>query len=113
MTVQEIINSAMVADNAKFRDALIWQAEAHDNYAALSRNPRAIAGAESQRSACLRAYDHAGFFALNDICDDLNTCVVALNVAAKLQGITPRIIAQALEQWHETKRQRGEWMGAN
>lgn len=113
MTVQEIINSAMVANREKFRAALISQAEIHDNYARISRNPRAIAGAESQRDACLRAYDHAAFSALGDICDDFGACVVSLNIAAKLLGIAPKIAYTAMEQWQETKHQRGEWTEAN
>ena len=54
-TVQQIIAAAIAASAETFRQALVKQAEMHDDYASLSRNPLARRGAIAQRDACLAA----------------------------------------------------------
>ena len=104
MTVQEILAAVTGPSNVEaFRAALIKQAEEHDDYAIRSHNPSARRGAETQRAACLRAYDHARFGAINDICADFSCCIVAVNVAAKLLGLSPATKHAAVAQWDETQ----------
>lgn len=109
MTVQEIISNAIVAGKDQFRAALIRQAEEHDNYALTASNPLAKRGAENQRAACLRAYDHVHFGAVNDICEDMSTCIIAVNAAAKMLGISPAKRTSAIIAWDETQKERGAW----
>lgn len=101
-TVQQIIAAAIAASAETFRQALIKQDEMHDDYASLARNPLARRGDIAQRDACLAAYDDVGFGAINDICDDMGKCVVALNVACKLLGISPAKRTAAIVAWQET-----------
>jgi hypothetical protein len=109
MTVQDIINSAVIGGAERFRAALIEQAEMHDDYASATSNALAKRGAENQRAACLRAYDHVAFGAVGDICDDRQCCIVALNVAGRLLGIAPAKRTNAIVAWEETQKERGVW----
>lgn len=109
-TVHEIIGHCLLPATVEtFRANLIKQAETHDDYAQLTRNDRAVQSAKAQRNACLAVYDDAHYGALNDICDDLSKCVIALNVACKMLGISPAVRTKAILDWEETQCERGVW----
>lgn len=111
MTVQEIINACLLPHTVEaFRSELIKQAEMHDDYALTTRDAKAAASARHQRNACLSIYDDAAYGALGDICADLSKCVIALNVAAKMQGISPSMRTKAIVDWQETQNSRGLWL---
>lgn len=105
-TARQIIGRAMFAKEnaAEFRAQLIKQAEMHDDYAKLTRDHGAYRGAIAQRSACLRAYDAVGRDDLDAILSDCGTMVVALNVAAKLQGLPAHVRTAAAVAWDEGTR---------
>lgn len=103
MTVQEIIAASIAAHPAEFRAKLIEQAEIHNTYMELCSNPQARRGAQSQFNACLAAYDLVALEDVAGICATLNTMVVALNVAAKLQGLAPSIATAAAAAWQPAR----------
>jgi len=109
MTVQEIINNAMIADREGLRRALIAQAEVHDNFALLTKSPLAKGSAEQMRSDCLLAYDAIEFGLLGDICNNASQCVIVLNCAAKMLGVSMRDSLNAIEAWQETQKANGIW----
>lgn len=114
MTVQQIISQAISGGRVPFAPNRFAQelrrcADEHADYASKTYNARARQGAETSRKACLAAADDADFGAVNDICADLGKCVVALNVACKMLGISSAKRTAAIVDWEETQKQRGEW----
>lgn len=105
----DIIERSIIAHDSTFRDALIKQAEMHDDYSRLSTNPLGKRGAEASKRACLIAYDTAGDEdqtareRAESICMDTGTAVIALNVACKLQCIPPHIRTAAAIKLDEGK----------
>ena len=103
-TVQEILTAVCTQQTVEaFRAALIRQAEEHDDYAMRAHLASAKRGAETQRAACLRAYDHARFGAVNDIVNDFACCIVAVNVAAKILGLSRTKVQAAMALWDESR----------
>ena len=94
---KDIITRSVVCHPSAFRDALVAQANMHADYEELSRNPLAKRGAAAQKNACLRAYDWLGRDDLPEgeraacIAGELNTMIIALNVACKLQCLPPHV----------------------
>ena len=106
MTASEIISRSIAMHPSLFREALIRQADMHDDYARVSQhNRRAQQGAESSRAACLRAYDAVGAEDVDAILADCGTMVIALNVAGKLQCLPRHTISQAAVDWQESQEQ--------
>lgn len=96
----DIIERSIIAHPSLFREALIKQAEMHDNYANLTTNESARRGAIASKSACLKAYDYIGDgddarSRAETLCDETGPAVIALNVACKLQCLPPHIRTQA------------------
>ena len=103
-TVQEIIGAAIAADRRdEFRALAISQANMHADYAELCRNPLAKRGAESQMGACLRSYDFAATGDVEAICATMGTCVIALNIAAKMLGVPAAARTAAIVAWEEAR----------
>lgn len=104
---RDIIARSIETDLAAFRAALIDQAEQHDNAMMLARVARAAQGARAQKMACLRAYDFAGRDDLPAmeraacIAAECGPMVIALNVAAKLQGLSRAERTAAAVDWQE------------
>lgn len=96
-TAADIVRRSIVAHPSLFRDALIGQAEQHDDYARFTNNTRAKQGAIASKRACLAAYDIIGDddMSADDraaaICDDTGQAVIALNVACNLQCLPPHV----------------------
>ncbi len=114
MTVQEIINQAILAGRVPFApnrlaQDLRRQADQHANYARTTYNGRAKESAEASRKACLAAAEDVDYGAVNDICADLGKCVIALNAACKMLGISPAKRTAAIVAWEETRKERGDW----
>lgn len=103
MTVQDIIAASLAAHPAEFRAKLMEQAEIHHTYMELCSNPQLRKSAEAQFNACLNAYDAVSFNDMEEIVSDLSTMVVALNVAAKLQGLAPSIATAAAAAWQPAR----------
>jgi len=109
-TVQEIIGAVCTPNTVEsFRRELIKQAETHDDFARMTRDDRARKSAIYQKNACLSIYDDAYYVAVGDICADLSKCVIALNVACKLLGISPATRTAAIVHWQETQVANGIW----
>lgn len=92
----DIIERSIVAHPSLFREALIKQAEMHDDYSRLTHNAGAQRGAIASKNACLRAYDFIGDgdnarSRAETLCSETGPAVIALNVACKLQCIPPHI----------------------
>jgi len=105
-TVQEIIGAAIAADRRdEFRALCIKQAEMHDDYARLNvcSDVRARQGAIAQKNACLHAYDYAAAGDLEAICATLGTCVIALNIAGKMLGVSPAARTAAIVAWEAAR----------
>lgn len=98
-TARDIIARSIAAHPSLFREALIRQAEMHDDYAMLTTNIRAKQGARASWKACLAAYDAVDMGDVDAICSDCGTMVIALNVACKLQCIPPHIRTAAAVTW--------------
>lgn len=110
MTARDIINSAIVAGATQFEAALRDQSAQHETYfRSMTASVRGRQGAKASRDACRAAADNVRFGAVNDICDDLAQCVIALNVACKMQGIGPATRTAAIVDWDESQRARGVW----
>lgn len=109
MTALEIIARSIADHPTLFRASLVSQAETHDDYATLTRDGRARQGAEAQRDACLRAYDAIGRDDLAPseraamICRRCGDMVISLNVAAKMQELSPAVRTAAAVNWQETQ----------
>lgn len=96
----DIIERSIVAHPSLFREALIKQAEQHDDYSRLSTNPLGKRGADASKRACLRAYDFIGEgddarSRAEILCRETGPAVIALNVACKLQCLPPHIRTSA------------------
>lgn len=92
----DIIERSIVAHSSLFREALIKQAEQHDDYSRLTHNAGAQRGAIASKNACLRAYDFIGDgddarSRAEILCRETGPAVIALNVACKLQCLPPHI----------------------
>ena len=85
MNVKEIIETAIAKHRDAFRAACIKQAEMHDDNERYSQNVRAKQGARASKLACLTAYDCD----IDNIMSDTGCMVIALNIAAKIIGLTP------------------------
>lgn len=108
-TVQDILGEGFTKP-IEFRAALISQAEMHDNYLRLARDPLAKRGAENQKSACLTLYDIAGDDTLTTdqriekAMSTIATLVVGVNAAAKLAGIPAHVRTAAVVRWEEERQ---------
>lgn len=92
----DIIERSIIAHPSLFREALIKQAEQHDDYSRLTHNAGAQRGAIASKNACLRAYDFIGDSdnarsRAETLCSETGPAVIALNVACKLQCLPPHI----------------------
>lgn len=93
----DIIALSVNAHPSLFREALITQASAHEDYEELSTNERAKQGARSSKLACLKVYDLIGNWELtprecaNLIVEETGPAAIALNVACKLQCLPPHV----------------------
>ena len=115
MTVQEILAKGFERP-ADFRAALIKQAEMHDDYARLARDPLAHRGAINQRDACLKLYDIAGNDASMEhkiaavmpspsgTAPTIGLMVVGVNAAAKLCDIPSHVRTAAVVAWEEGRQ---------
>lgn len=109
MTVQEILAKGFELP-ADFRAALIKQAEMHDDYSQLCRDPLAKRGADNQKNACLTLYDIAGDETLTldqrieKAMGTIATLVVGVNAAAKLAGIPSHVRTAAVVKWEEERQ---------
>jgi hypothetical protein len=108
-TAADIIARSIIAHPSLFREALIRQAEMHDDYARLcATNLRAAQGAEASRTACLTAYDLVGYDSADAktraelICAETGPAVIALNVAGKLQCLPRHMLTAAAVKLDET-----------
>lgn len=95
-TAVDIITRSIVAHPTLFREALIEQADQHNDYSRLTHNDGARRGAVASAYACLRAYDLIGDgddarSRAETICQETGPAVIALNVACKLQCLPPHI----------------------
>lgn len=103
----DIIARSILMHPSLYRESLIKQAEMHDDYSKLSRDPRATQGAIAQKNACLKIYDFVGADDLSpaeaatEICRECGTMVVALNAAGKLQCLPRHMLTAAAVQWDE------------
>lgn len=104
---KDIIERSILMHPSLFREALIAQAETHDDYAKLTTDKRAAQGASASRAACLRAYDWIGRDDLSDgeraacIAAECGPMVIALNVACKLQCLPAHVRTAAAVDWEE------------
>jgi hypothetical protein len=105
-SAHDIIKRSIIAHPSLYRESLIKQAEMHDDYSKLSRDPRATQGAIAQKNACLKIYDFVGADlspdeAATEICRECGSMVVALNAAGKLQCLPRHLLTAAAVQWDE------------
>lgn len=96
----DILKRSIIAHPSLFREALIAQAEMHDDYANLTTNEGARRGAIASKNACLEAYDYVGDgddaqSRADTLCGEVGPAVIALNIACELQGLTAHIRTQA------------------
>lgn len=103
----EIIARSIADHPTLFRASLVSQAETHDDYVTLRPNSPGARGAIASRDACLRAYDAIGRddLAPNEraamICRRCGDMVISLNVAAKMQELSPAVRTAAAVDWQE------------
>lgn len=105
-SAHDIIKRSIIAHPSLYRESLIKQAEMHDDYSKVSRDPRATQGAIAQKNACLKIYDFVGADlspdeAATEICRECGSMVVALNAAGKLQCLPRHLLTAAAVKWDE------------
>lgn len=104
-SAMQIIERSIVAHPSAFYDGLIAQAEMHGDYSDLSQNLQAKQGATAQCRACLaicetlRLVPH--LIGGSKEASEINTMIIALNAACKLQCLPPHIRTQAAIKWDE------------